>query len=346
MLVAPPLADDPEQPAREVLEAEPVLSLLVERQPRDGIHGSAEQVEPPAVAKVEATEARREIHDAAAAGGAGLRGHRHREELHDLAPARVRQHPPSIRIRGLEHQAGLTMVHRLAGVEGECRGGGLPRVAAQLRCVQAEWILGEGLAECVQHEARADRPIPSQACVQRGARGPAVLAKTVGLEAAQVHVRIEALAGGAKVGADADQAVCTGAQGRSHARIVATGRGIRLYHATGGVAVEARGRSAQHLDAVQRLQGQVGHLSLAVGHGDGHAVQQQAHAADAERRTRAEPTNRDLQVLGMILPFPRQHTRDAMQGIGKVDARSGFDRGPDLAHGHRGGRGEERPWLA
>ena len=97
-----------------------------------------------------------------------------------------------------------------------------------------------------------------------------------------------------------------------------------LDHAARRVAVERRERAAQHLDAIGRAELDVGDLALAVGQGRRDAVDIQAHAADAEGRARAEAADRELHVLGVVLPVARQQAGHAAQAFRDVDLRLAF----------------------
>ena len=74
-----------------------------------------------------------------------------------------------------------------------------------------------------------------------------------------------------------------------------------LQHAAGRVAVEHGQRAAQHLDALDRRKADARSLALPVGHRQRDAVDDQAHAPDAEACARTEPADRDLQILRLVL---------------------------------------------
>ena len=96
-----------------------------------------------------------------------------------------------------------------------------------------------------------------------------------------------------------------------------------LHHAAGGVAVELGQRPAQHLDAAGRREGDARGLGLAIGHGGRDAVDDHAHAADAEGRAGAEAADRELQVLRVVLPVEDADARHAAQRLREVDLGAG-----------------------
>src|SRR5690606_15887582 len=125
-------------------------------------------------------------------------------------------------------------------------------------------------------------------------RGPlvaprgAVLPIAVGREARGMPEDAQAPDGVADAQADAAGVVAAGPEiepGRRFGRRVL---GVHRDHAARGVAVERRERAAQHLDALGRAEIDAGCLALAVGARERNAVDQQAHAAYAEGRARAE----------------------------------------------------------
>jgi hypothetical protein len=96
-----------------------------------------------------------------------------------------------------------------------------------------------------------------------------------------------------------------------------------LHDAAGRVAVEQRQRPAKHLDALRGCEAHVGCLALPVGHGGRNAVDDDAHAANAEGRTRAEAADRQLQVLRIVLPVEDGQPGHAHQRFGQIHLRPG-----------------------
>ena len=99
-------------------------------------------------------------------------------------------------------------------------------------------------------------------------------------------------------------------------------------HAARRVAVERRERTAQHLDAFDRIEQEMRHLALPVGHRGRNAVAVDAQSAHAEARAAALPSNRNLQILGLILAIPHQHSRHAFQRFAELRCRLCAPNGP------------------
>ena len=111
-------------------------------------------------------------------------------------------------------------------------------------------------------------------------------------------------------------------------------------HAAGGVAVERRERTAQHLDPRRRRQVEVRDLALPVRSGGGNAVHIQAQAAHAEGGPGAEAARGDLDVLRVVLPVERHHPRHPRQRFRQVDLRSAVADGLRVDHVDRSRRVE------
>jgi len=113
---------------------------------------------------------------------------------------------------------------------------------------------------------------------------------------------------------------------------------VESVHAPGRIAIQRRKRPAHDFHPLGGSEREMRHLPLPVGHGRGHAIGIQAQPAHAEGRTRAKAANRQLRILGQILPFAREqprhlgeHFRDA--GIGAVQPvtkRCHTDRSGDI----------------
>ncbi|MNT51391.1 hypothetical protein D3C72_1883550 [compost metagenome] len=62
----------------------------------------------------------------------------------------------------------------------------------------------------------------------------------------------------------------------------------------------------------------MGQLALAVGHGRRYPVDQHPHTAYPEGGARAEPADRQLGVLRVVLAVARDHPGNAAQGLGQL----------------------------
>src|SRR5690606_29798112 len=168
---------------------------------------------------------------------------------------------------------------------------------------------------------------------------PAVVVKLhAELGVAQVLARgavVTITIGGKPVGADhviegigrpagLDAVVICGIAARGGRRLYAGRRfaifGEYLHDAARRIAVQRGKRAAQHFDARHRRDIDVRRLALPVRHGGGYAVDIQAHAAHAERRPRAEPAHRQLQVLRVVLAVLYLQAGHAAQPLGQTDA--------------------------
>jgi len=86
------------------------------------------------------------------------------------------------------------------------------------------------------------------------------------------------------------------------------------------VAVDGGKWSAQHFDALGRIEVEGGGLALAIGHAGRNAIADQFDAAHAEGRAGAEAARRDLQVLRVVLAVLRNQARYGGQRFRRVDA--------------------------
>ncbi len=80
-----------------------------------------------------------------------------------------------------------------------------------------------------------------------------------------------------------------------------TGFGSDVNHAAGGVTIQGREGAAQHFDALDAVEIDIGGLSLAVRHGRRDAIDVHADAAHAVGRAGAKATHRELQILRIVL---------------------------------------------
>ncbi len=254
--------------------------------------------------------------------------HRNRLELLGVALAAVDQQAQ--RVRGVEvalvDRAELRLVDGLSGIEGLGRRVDAARVGLHLGPRQPERVLRLRQVEAVDDDRQLARAIgqPGELGVAELALGFAVVAVAVGLEHARADDVAEAAVGAARLGGDAAGVeAAQAAAGRERGR-AAPLFAEHLDHAARRVAVERRERAAQHLDAIGRAELDVGDLALAVGQGRGDAVDIEAHAADAEGRARAEAADRELHVLGVVLPVARHQAGHAAQAFREVDLRLAF----------------------
>jgi hypothetical protein len=140
-------------------------------------------------------------------------------------------------------------------------------------------------------------------------------------EARTIALRVEARDGAARVDGGLRRA----------------GVGEYLDHAAGRIAVKDRERPAQHLDARGGRQVHVRDLPLAIGHRRRDSIDDDAHAADAEGRPRAEAAYRELQVLRVILPVEDGDARHARKGLGHIHHRARVADHLRIDHGYRSG---------
>src|SRR5471032_1233912 len=96
--------------------------------------------------------------------------------------------------------------------------------------------------------------------------------------------------------------------------------GKQLDHAAGMVAVDSRKRSAQYFDALGGIEVEGGGLALAIGHGGGYAVADQAHAAHAKGGTGAKAARGNLQILRIVLAVLHHQPGHGGQRFRGVDA--------------------------
>ncbi len=216
----------------------------------------------------------------------------------------------------LPYQPGLAVAHALAGIELQDGGVDLARVLLQLGACQPSRV-ERVLVQCVEHQAElvVGVRVPVQDAVELASRGGAVLAPAVGAKVGETGN-----AAYATTDAAADQGglvrapvTCPGAQAQ-------TGRfgrvaGVRLNHATGGVAVKRGERALDDLHTAQGGQVDDLRLALAVRHGQGNAVQGHVHPLHAEGCVSTKPANGQLHVLGVVLPVVDNEPRDLSQAL-------------------------------
>ncbi len=214
---------------------------------------------------------------------------------------------------------------------------GLIRIDLQLPPAQAQRILRVvGLDRIDRQPHRSERRVQKAGAeIQDAASGGAVRSMASGVKrfaVQRVGVRRGApgqVRGGSLgvVGAGREADLATG-------RLRFQGRGERD-HAAGRVAIERGKRSAQHLDALGRVQRKVRNLALAVRQGRRNPVHVQSQAAHAERGAGAEAADRDLQVLRIVLAVQRDHAGDAVQCLRDIHAQLGVVQILAFDHVHR-----------
>jgi hypothetical protein len=106
--------------------------------------------------------------------------------------------------------------------------------------------------------------------------------------------------------------------------------GEDLKHAAGGIAVKLGQRAAQQLNTLGGDQARRGCLALAVWHGGGNAVDQDAKAAHARGRARTKTAHQQLQVLREILPVPDLQAGHSAHQFREIDQRGGRAKRIDL----------------
>ncbi|MCW0415218.1 hypothetical protein NB689_000972 [Xanthomonas sacchari] len=286
---------------------------------------AAAQFALPGPARVETAVVAVQVDHAAGIERVALRAHRDREVLGDVAAPGVAHQPPGLLVHLLgEDRAGLHLAGGLAGVELAGGGSGLARVGGDLGAAQAQRILRIGRLQRVEQQVQAPpgRQVDADLGVEGGALGAAVVAVAVGAEMGgrQVVVDVPLLA--QRLRAEGSGAVAADRTAQPP-RIVRLAVGApQLHHAAGRVAVQRRERPAQHLDALAAEQVEVGQLALAIRHRRRDAVQQQANAAYAERRARAEAADRQLGVLRIVLAIAREQAGHPDQRLGRLYAEA------------------------
>ncbi len=108
-------------------------------------------------------------------------------------------------------------------------------------------------------------------------------------------------------------------------------------HPAGRVTVQGREGAAQHLNGVDAADIDIGRLPLAVGHGRRNAVHIDAQPAHAVGGAGAKAANRQLQILGIVLPVLHLQARHGAQRFRKVDARRGLAHLIPIDHADGGG---------
>src|SRR5450830_69653 len=86
------------------------------------------------------------------------------------------------------------------------------------------------------------------------------------------------------------------------------------------VAVDGGKRSAQYFDAFGGIEIEGGGLALAIGHGGGDAVADQAYATHAKRGTGTEAARGNLQILRIVLAVLHYQPGYGGQRFRSVDA--------------------------
>ena len=152
------------------------------------------------------------------------------------------------------------------------------------------------------------------------ARGGAVVAEAVRAEARTVEYVADAACLALR-----RQVYLAGAETAAR-HIQFDGRGIlpilgkQLDHAARMVAIDGRKRSAQHFDALGRIEVEGSGLALAIGHAGRNAIADQFDTAHAEGRAGAEAARRDLQVLRVVLAVLHNQARHGSQRFRRIDA--------------------------
>src|SRR6267142_5578711 len=276
--------------------------------------GQAHARNVPEVAQGAATIVGIEIDHSAAGGGAGKA-----EILFHPAVAAIRDGLHAVRLvdQVVERQSDLFLVHRLARVELNGLWSHLARILIHQRAAKAKRVLRLRLPHGIpcerQRRVRAEEVF--QLAVGEVAVRRAVLAIALSMEMRQARGAAELAGLAAEL-----RRVTPGAIAAEHEACLG-GRDFRTIfrldadHASGSVAVKAGERAAQHLDALRRAQVEAGRLPVPVGHAGWNAVGDEADAAHAEGRARAEAARGDLQVLGVR---SEEHTSELQSHVNLV----------------------------
>jgi hypothetical protein len=104
----------------------------------------------------------------------------------------------------------------------------------------------------------------------------------------------------------------------AHGRLRALAR-VERNHATRRAAVERSEWPANHFDALGTAQRKVGRLPLPIRGRGWNAIDEQTHAAHAERGARTVAAHRNLQILRVVLPVQHHESRHTPQAFGEID---------------------------
>ncbi|MCY1408896.1 hypothetical protein D9M71_242280 [compost metagenome] len=292
-------------------------------------------------AQAAAVEVAVEIHHPAAAKAIGDGGGRDGEELQHAAPAGVGGELQAGRAElALVVQAELLVVDALARVEQPGVGRDRTRVGVEACPGLPQRVLGAVLLQGAGDQRQTALVVGPEVELGEGlvaARG-AVVAVAVGVQARGVQHEARVAGVVAALGVDmvALQLVAAEQAFRADARRALAVAGEHLDHPAGVAAVERRGRTAQHLEALGDVEVEGRRLALAIRRAGRDAIHQQLDAAHAEGRARAEASGGNLQVLGVVLAVLHHQPGHAGQGFRGVDAQLTLGDLPAVDAVHRG----------
>ncbi len=334
LLVAAQLAAHAELLAHKILEAlARILRARVLEADR-GAQGAAGELAHVAPVQVDAVEVAVEVDHAARMRGRRLEAAREGLVLDHLTVAAVGSQLQAVGAEALlPLQADLLVVDALAGVvalgEGALRRlrvAGIDlagaRVALEGRPGDAKRVLGVALVQGVGDDGdlAVARGRDGQLGVALFARGGAVRPVAVGLEARRIQDIADPARLALRIQVKLAHAVAAGRAAELDGRRTLAVAGEELHDTARVIAVQGREWAAQHFDAFGHVEIEGGGLALAVGHGRRNAVRNQANAAHAEGRARAEAARGDLQVLRIVLPVLHHDARNGGERFGQIDA--------------------------
>ena len=208
--------------------------------------------------------------------------------------------------------AALGLMDALARVKQGSGRGNLGRVGVELRMGQAERVLRARQRHRVRKQGQlaAATDLERQFRIAGLALRRAMVAIAVGLKMGDVEVVTKRPGYTARVRAGAKRAIARAGEADVDLRRIGAIGAEDLDYAAGRVAVQRRKRPAQHFDAIGRVEIEMRNLALTVRHRRRNAIGVQAHAAHAERGTRAEAADRDLLVLRIVLSIAREYARN------------------------------------
>ena len=226
------------------------------------------------------------------------------------------------RRRGAERRSRLALAARLARGRRDRPRLGLPAVGRELRSRQGAWILGERrtLDGCRKSErrggAQADVPERPRPCrLEGGVVAEAVAARVTHGDAGPVSAHAAD-----RFGLDAAQPERPARRPRRHERRLVWDR-VEKEDAAAAVAPQRRRRPADDLGAPDEPWVDDAEHGLTVGERQRDAIEHDLHAADAERRPRADASDRQPLTLRRVLARGDAQARHAPQRHVETGAR-------------------------
>ena len=224
--------------------------------------------------------------------------------------------------RVLQHRADLLLGDGLAGIEAQIQRRRLLPVGGGFRRGEAAGVVGDRGIHRVeqQRELRTGAEFVSELRCEQRALGGGVVAEAFEGRARKMQAVVHRQTGAPEgTGAGFEEAVAAGVTAGTGLRQAAALAGVEAQHAAGGRAVERGRRTAQDFDAFGGAEVKGVQARLPVGQRRRHVVDENADAADAEVRSRAEAADGNAQVLGEVVAVQGKHARHRGKGLVKTD---------------------------